>query len=538
MRRMVLVGIAALIGSAVVVLRPAGAANNKKGGPVPLSGIQHLVVIYEENHSFDNLYGLWPGVEGISSPPAATVNQTQVDSSGSPYDCLKQNDSHLTSPPLTATCTDPRGFASAFTNQPLLIDDYIALDVAPRDLVHRYYQEQYQIDGGKMDRFTTGSDAIGLTQGYYRTTDLPIFDYLTGQGAPPSVVLDHFFHGAFGGSFLNHLWLVSAQAPLFANALNDGSSNDLHSVVDANGMPTSYPLYTSPLGAAAKDKQLTASCSPPAGRPATPAGVVCGDYAVNTTQPASQPYSPTSSAAQRLPKLSSANIGDELSAKGVSWAWYSGGWDNAAGNTSGLGWTNGNTPGTCTDPNHNSSDVYPYCGDVLFQYHHQAFNYFANYVEGASGRAHLQDETSFLAALGGDCSTLPAVSFVKPLGEENEHPGYTDVSSGEVHLVDLVSAVQASNCASSTAILVTYDEHGGFWDHVPPPTGSGVSDQWGPGARVPTLVISPLLTKTGVDHTSYDTTSILSTIELRWGVAALGTRDTAVANLSHLFAGH
>jgi acid phosphatase len=360
-----------------------------------------------------------------------------------------------------------------------------------------------------------------------------VYQYLTGAGAPASMVADHFFHASFGGSFLNHQWLVAGQTPTFAGALNDGSANDLHSVVDANGMPTSSPLYASPLGSKTKDKALTASCTPPAGSPANPSGVVCGDYAVNTIQPASQPFSPSSASAQRLPLLSSSNIGDELSAKDVSWAWYSGGWDNAAGVTNGAGWTNGPTPGACGDPNHNPADVFPYCGDKLFQYHHQPFNYFANYAEEAPGRSHLQDEQDFLQQAAG--GTLPAVSFVKPLGPENEHPGYTDVTSGDQHLVDLVKAIQAGPDWEHTAVVVTYDEHGGFWDHVPPPTAHGVSDQWGPGARVPTLVISPLLRKTGVDHTQYDTTSILATIENRWQLPPLGSRDASVHDLSGEF---
>jgi len=511
---------------------PASAAGQSSG----LASIQHLVVIYEENHSLDNLYGLWPGVDGLAAPASATPNQTQVDQAGAAYTCLLQDDPHLTSPsPLPATCTDPWGFTSAFANEVFPIDNYIPLDQPTRDLVHRYYQQQYQIDGGRMDRLTTGSDAIGLTQGYYNTTSLPVYHYLTGPGAPPSVVADHFFHAAFGGSYLNHMWLVSAQTPVFAGAANDGSSNDLHSVVDANGMPTSYPLYTSPLGSAAKDAALTASCTPPAGRPPTPPGVVCGDYAVNTIQPQSQPYSPMSTPSQRLPMLHAPNIGDELTSKGVSWAWYSGGWDNAAGITTGAGWTNGTTPGTCTDPNHNPADTYPYCADKLFQFHHQPFNYYANYAEGSPGRTHLQDEVDFRSQAA--AGTLPAVSFVKPMGPDNEHPGYTDVASGDQHLVDLIKAIKASPDWPTTAIVVTYDEHGGFWDHVPPPTAPGVSDQWGPGERVPTLIISPLLAKTGVTHISYDTTSILATIEHRWGVAALSTRDAAVDDFTALFSG-
>src|SRR5262249_47740479 len=82
-----------------------------------------------------------------------------------------------------------------------------------RDIVHRFYQEQYQLHAGKMDRFSVGSDAAGLTQGYYDTTQLPVYKYLHGAGAPNYVIDDNFFEGAFGGSFLNHQYLVAAQAP-------------------------------------------------------------------------------------------------------------------------------------------------------------------------------------------------------------------------------------------------------------------------------------------------------------------------------------
>jgi hypothetical protein len=167
-----------------------------------------------------------------------------------------------------------------------------------------------------------------------------------------------------------------------------------------------------------KDKALTASCAPPPERPATPGGVECGDFAI---QPASQPYSPTSNPAQRLPLLHLNNIGDELAARGVTWNWFSGGWDNAAGNVGGAGWTNGPTPGTCTDPNHLAADVYPYCADKLFQFHHQPFNYYANYAQGTPGRDRLKDETEFVAAVQN--GTLPAVSFVKPWDRRTSTPG-------------------------------------------------------------------------------------------------------------------
>jgi phospholipase C len=220
-----------------------------------------------------------------------------------------------------------------------------------------------------------------------------------------------------------------------------------------------------------------------------------------------------------------------LSAKNVDWAWYSGGWANANGDVGKTGWTNGNTPGTCTDPNHNPKAAYPNCPDLLFQYHHQPFNYYANYAPGTKARAnHLKDEQEFIEAAGN--GTLKPVSFVKPVGAENEHPGYASEHQGSDHLVDLLTAIENGPKADNTLVIVTYDEFGGQFDHVRPPTKRGISDQWGPGTRIPALVVSPLLKHDfAVDSTSHDTTSILATIETVCDVPSLTSRDASVANL-------
>src|SRR3989442_13152299 len=153
---------------------------------------------------------------------------------------------------------------------------------------------------------------------------------------------------------------------------------------------------------------------------------------------------------------------------------------------------------------------------------HQPFIYFANYADGTQAKAdHLKDEQDFVAAL--QTGRLPAVSFVKPYGLDNEHPGYTDLITGENHVEQLIEAIRTSPHWNHTAIIITYDEHGGFWDHVAPP----VVDRWGPGSRVPTLVISPFARHGVVEHHRYDTTSILALIEHRWGLAPLSTRDAA-----------
>ena len=520
-----------------------------------LEWIKHIVVIYMENHSFDNLYGLWGSVNGKpvnGLADAAPARSTQISQSGLPYQCLLQNDPNLTSPgPLPTTCVDNTTgptINSAFTNQPFAIEPYIPDTSLTRDLVHRYYQEQYQLNGGQQNRYVTGSDAVGLSMGHYDIRTLPVYDYLYSNNAPNFVVLDDFFQGSFGGSFLNHQWLVAARTPVWVGAVNDGSSTDLHSVIDANGMPVNYPLYASPLGNRVVDKALTASCNPPSGRPATPAGAVCGDYAVNTIQPSSQPYFPGTPIASRLPLLSSPTIGDRLSGAGVDWAWYSGGWSNASGSVGEPGWTNGtgplaanaNSTAPCPDANAMPKAVWPNCPDTLFQFHHQAFNYYAAYAPGTAARgAHLRDEAEFIDAA--KSGSLKPVSFVKPVGEENEHPGYATVADGSKHLRDLLEAIDSSPHAAQTLVIVTYDEFGGTWDHVPPPGQggtAGVYDQFGPGTRVPALLVSRHFARSTVDSTPYDTTSILATIERRFGLAPVGEtysgapRDARVNDLS------
>jgi phospholipase C len=256
-------------------------------------------------------------------------------------------------------------------------------------------------------------------------------------------------------------------------------------------------------------------------------------------------FEPSGTFGDKLIAQSHATIGDRLTAKGVDWAWYAGGWSNAAGIQNGPGWTNGNGP-TCSDPNHDPAAkfVFPQCPDLVFQYHHQPFVYFQNYAPGTPGRTHLRDEEEFIQAAKssqGSCNLKP-VSFVKPVGQENEHPGYASEPSGSDHLVELLQAIEGGSCARNTMVIVTYDEFGGQWDHVSPPgqgNDNGPHDQFGPGTRIPALVIAPHLRGNFVvDHTSHDTTSILATIEHRYDLAPLGTRDAAVKDLSSAFAAH
>lgn len=411
-----------------------------------LNEVQHVVVIYMENHSFDNLYGQFEGADGLAD--AKEENIIQVDAEGKPYATL---------PPIPRSSVFPTNLPNTYFG----IEQYVAPDQVSPDVTHAFYQEQMQINGGKMNKFARYNYTKGFTMGYYNTANLPLYEL-----AKKYTLCDHFFHSAFGGSFLNHQWLIAAATPVFADA-----PATIRAQVDAEGKLI-------------KDGAVT------------PDG-----YAVNTSNSINL-HPKGANPANLIPNQNGPTIGDRLSDKGISWAWYSGGWNDAVAGKA----------------------------DPTFTYHHQPFAYFTRYAEGTAERKkHLRDETEFLEAA--DKGTLPAVSFVKPIGLENEHPGESTVKGGESHAVKLINAVLNGPNGKNTVIILTYDENGGFWDHVAPP----VIDKWGPGSRIPALIISPFAKKGFVDHTNYETVSILAFIEKRWGLKPLNSRDEHADPLSHAF---
>jgi phospholipase C len=420
-------------------------ATNNNNNPTGINKVGHIIVIYQENHSFDNLYGEYTGTtHGLSEATAAQY--TQVDTganAGKPYTTLPWNDTHF----------NPGSLPNKYFN----IDTYDPPDSLTEDLVHRYYQEQYQIDGGKMDKFAAWSTARGLSMGYYHTATLPMTPLVQQY-----TLCDNFFHSAFGGSFLNHIFLIAAAAPVFTTA------------------PSTIVATLNADGTLKTDGQVT------------PDG-----YVVNTSFSVNSPHPSSTAAANLVPNQTMPTIGDRLNDKGVNWAWYSGGFNNALAGTPGAN----------------------------YQFHHQPFIYFKNYADGTALKAaHLKDETDFDAALA--AGTLPPVSFVKFYGDDNEHPNYSKLIDAENYLVAKINKIKASSVWSDCVIIVTYDEHGGFWDHVDPKSQITYGDKWGPGCRVPGIIISPFSVK-GVDHTPYETVSILAFIEKRFGLPALGTRDAA-----------
>ena len=389
--------------------------------------IKHVVVIYMENHSFDNLYGEFKGANGIEN--AKKGNYVQVDKEGQPYKYLPEI---------------PRNnsFPTNLPNELFNIDQYVPADKKTPDVTHRFLTNQWQINGGKMDKFAVYNASKGLAMGYYNTEKLPLYPV-----AQKYTLCDNFFQSAFGGSYLNHVYLISVAVPVWPDApksMMEGADN----------------------------------------------AVTSDGYAVNTVFPQNPPYPPKSDIAKLMPPQLMPTIGDRLSEKGISWAWYSEGWDNAVAGK-----------------------------ENNFAYNHEPFLYFARYAPGTEGRKHLQDQNDFIKAAKE--GTLPGVSFVKPGGGNDEHPGGAAVYPSEQGAVKLIDAVLNGPNGKDALVILTYDEFGGFFDHVNPP----VIDRWGPGSRIPAIIIGPFAKKGYIDSAQYETVSILSFIEHRWGLKPLAERD-------------
>ena len=493
----------------------------------PLNNIDHIIVIYQENWSFDALYGSFPGANGIAN--ASAVSLQQLDRlTGAPLNTeIGANNYNNPSKPATLLqntppqplngTVDPNfpntlpylGVGALNTLVPYSLANYITPGTLTGDIVHRYWTEMLQIDGGANNKFITWSDNPGLVMSHFDATTLP-----EGMIAAQYTLCDNYFHSAFGGSFLNHQFFIAAAPPIYPNA----------NVVDANNIYTLNPDGSLALNTSGK-LVLDGNITPIGGQVYNfpPGTTFDKNYAVNTIFSANlQSHGGSLTAANLLPTQNNLNpadptyhqnIGDILDSGGVSWKWYSGGWNDALNSS----------------PNNPITHGVPNTVDPNFQWHHQAFAFFekskpfdASYADGRNpyATAHLQDENNFFTDVS--AGTLPSVCFIKPVGENNEHPGYASVIQGMQHVASIVAAVQANpSLWAHTAIIITYDEHGGRWDHVTPPT----RDIWGPGLRVPAVVVSPFALQGYVDHTQRDTSSILATIEQRYGLPSLNQRD-------------
>jgi acid phosphatase len=522
-------GLAALAGCADNTIKQAPGGGGGGGGDATTralhSKIDTIVVIYAENRAFDNLYGNFPGaralsevVDGNGRPTSAYL--PQLDRDGSVLPSLPPTWGGVTASGITPVVTEaesvglpnaPFPIEHAFTPQSNVT---LSTSTVTRDLAHRFYEHQMQIDGGKNDGYAAWSDAGGLTMGHYDYSQSALYAL-----AKEFVLADNFFQGAFGGSFLNHQYLICACAPEYPNA-DTAAAKPSIAILDQDAAGQYLPRLKQ-----AKNAKRSALDEPPRFAKSgnlTPANYF-GDgkfYAVNTMQPAYQPSGNPPAAgdtdflyadpnnATTLPPQTQATIGDMLDAKQVHWIWYSGAWDTAL--------ADGRRP-----PLETREAIYAPetpLGSPDFQPHHQPFNFYARFDPKAHAEqrtAHMKDFRELVADAA--AGHLPAVTFYKPQGNLNQHAGYASVAEGDAHIAGLVAKLRASPQWQHMVIVITYDEFGGAWDHVAPPHGDPV----GPGARIPALIISPFAKRGTVDHTQYDTESILRLITRRFDLQVL-----------------
>jgi len=455
--------------------------------------IDHIVVIFQENRSFDHYFGAYrprhggtvAGLLDRNGQVDARFTGLQKNAAGVPYD-------HL---PLPYQLP---GFArAALDNRPFPLAPYIAPDAnVPWDPAHNFFRMHAQIDHGRMDRFVAlalpgkrvffdkeeGGDAVatmmassrpsGAVLGFYTRADLPLYHHLADE----FVLFDHFFQAMSGGSTGNALYLVAARSAQSskppAAAVGSTLSSGFEKPYDQKGM-------------------LINDVAPING----PTEVFMGPLD-NSPPPDEQTY---------------PNIGDRLNAATLPWAWYNEGWDAVKA------WA----LKTAFDPGDGSAVI-----DAPEHYlsHHNPFQYYPSWFANVKA-GHIRDSADFFDDV--KTGKLPRVSFIKATGAHDEHPADSAPRWGEAWVGGLLKAIGESPLWAKTAIVITYDEGGGFWDHMAPPT----PDAYGCGTRVPALLISPWARRGYIDHRVADTTSVLALIEARFGLKPLQSRDAAAYNL-------
>jgi acid phosphatase len=464
--------------------------------------VRNVVVIYLENRSFNNLFADFPGLaQPLADLPASGSAQKDRDGTvlpelpkvwggmvparqnlgGKDY-LIKEDDiQHLPNAPFKLTDAEGKPLPEGLVT---------------RDLVHNFYHNQMQINGGRNDGFVAWGDSGGMVMGHYGETPKTLGLY---QIAREFTLCDNFFMAAFGGSYLNHQFLISGRTPEFFNAAETPAKKKIAVLEDG---PQGVRLAVTP------DSPKSALEGKP--KFVNNGAITPDGYAVNTMAPPYQPSwvrpAPGGDANMAdpqdpsvLPPQSYKTIGDLLSERKVDWAWYGGAWQAALDGR-----------GEGARPN--------------FQHHHQPFNYFTQFASGTKAREqHIRDgglgdspiSNKFIADVV--AGRLPAVSFYKPQGNLNLHAGYSDIESGDAHVANVIEHLKKSPQWKNMVVVVTFDENGGWWDHVAPPKG----DRWGPGSRIPAIVVSPFAKKGAVDHNFYDTTSILRFITRLHGLPLL-----------------
>ena len=468
--------------------------------------IEHVVVIFQENRSFDHYFGTYSAANG-RHPTNLLNNNGHIDGR---FVGLQKNPVGIPYTMLPVPKEIPAFADALLPNAPFHLGPYIPSDSnAHWDPKHRFFRMSAQINNGHMDRFVALSmgDRQHLTRadldnfsaealafdlarpsgpvlGYYDHRDIGFYHKL----AKNYTLFDHFFQAMSGGSTGNALYLAAARS-----CVNTGAPVASRSPRDLRATGVDHAFFDLPYDHA---------------------GIL-----INDLPPTQGPTGADNTKALRLSpppgEQTYPNIGDRLSAAHVSWAWYNENWDLVKP------WA----LKTAFGPGDGSAVV---DSGRIYEAHHNPFQYYARWPQYVR-EGHIRSSDDFLT--DARAGTLPGVAFLKAAAANTEHPADSAPAWGMAWVEKLVRAVAAGPAWDKTAIIITYDEGGGFWDSVPPPQ----IDQYGLGTRTPAILVSPYARKDFVDATVSHTGSILKLIETRFNLEPLNERDRDAYDLMRAF---
>ena len=489
--------------AALATAAPASAAGHPGNGDHGTAGtatpIKHVVVVFQENVSFDHYFGTYPnaantdGTRFVAAPDTPSVNGL----SGS---LLTNNPNGMNPARLTP--------AQALTC----------------DQDHDYTAEQLAVDHGAMDKFIQYTQRNTCNAPAYGATD-------------PHLVLDYY-----DGNTVTALWNYAQHFAMSDNSYGTTFGPSTPGALNLISGQTAKAYAVSPQG----QRTLDAYAVP------NQAGVAGTGTVINDPDPA---FDTCSNPKYATAALTGKNIGDLLNDKGVSWGWFQGGFGDCAAASEIGRYTSQHGAGTTQDYSAHHEPFQYYRSTA-----NPAHTPPASLAEvGHAGPANHQYDLSYFGqAL--KAGNLPAVSFVKAKKSEDGHAAYSDPLDEQHFLVTLINQVQQSKDWKDTAIVVAYDDSDGWYDHQMSPivnhsqsaqdalTGPGQCGTGGPtlggyqlrcgyGPRLPLLVISPFAKVNAVDSSITDQTSILRLIEDNWKTGRIGdgSFDAIAGSLHNLF---
>ena len=422
-----------------------------------LNSYEQFVNIVLDGRSFDNLFGAYPGANGI--PKALYDYRPQTDFYGTP----------LSSLPLCALGTAAAcGFPADLPNTYFDASQYVPITgTTSFTATQGYYNERFQLNNGHENRYATPteagyptvSNAGAWALSWYNLTGSYLFELASNY-----TVLDNHFHPSFGSAFANHQYLISGKLPYFNNSAAGCASQGWATALDYLGSPY---FANNTLHRCTANGRITESVSPAS----YPAEV----YAFNSTLANDFVAGVPTTAVAGSPQLADVtpaitgytHIGDELDTVGVSWSWYSQGYKYVS-----------------------SSPVdFASAQSVGFAWDLQPLLYFPKFADLSSpyAQAHQQDDSAFFTNLA--AGKLESVTFLKPASLSSFNPSTSSIEDGEAYLATVMEAIFASPQYQAGTMLVhiSFSNNGGLGDHGAPYIG----DNDGPGTRVPGILISP-----------------------------------------------